>query len=192
MSIDSDGTDGQWSTFSLRVGNPPVSVRVFPSTFLPETWVVIKSGCGSQSVPNCEESRGGTFSNKSSSTWKDLGTWSIVELENIDVDPNAGGGQVGYDTVGIQAQGAEPLTLEHQVVLALARQDFWLGNLGLAARASAYDNGTQTSFLTSLRDQKKIPSLSYGYTAGASYRTLDLYCRSNHQLISQVITPWGV
>ena len=166
-----------------------MSLRVLVSTLVPETWVVLEGGCGPGSVSNCVDSRGGTFSNKASHTWKDFGTWSLGEEQNIDVDQSAGG-EVGWDTLGIEAQGVGPLTLDNQTILALERKDFWLGNLGLAVRAPAYDNGTHPSFLSALRTKNLIPSLSYGYTAGAYYRMFLNTSQIVNQLTKQATKLW--
>ena len=166
-----------------------MSLRVLVSTLVPETWVVLESGCGPGSASNCTDSRGGTFSIKASGSWTNFGNWSLGEEQNIDVDQSTGG-VVGWDTLGIQAQGVGPLTLDNQTILALERKDFWLGNLGLAVRAPAYDNGTHPSFLSALRTKNLIPSLSYGYTAGAYYRMLLDTSRMVSQLTKQVIKHW--
>ena len=168
-----------------------MSLRALVSTLVPETWVVSEAGCGPGSVSNCVDSRGGTFSSKASSLWHSFGNWSLGEEENIDVDQKEGG-EVGWDTLGIQAQGVGPLTLDNQTVLALIRKDFWLGNLGLAIRAPAYDNGTHPSFLSALRTKNLIPSLSYGYTAGAYYRMLSGTSRMVNQLTKQGGKLWEV
>ena len=92
---------------------------------------------------------------------------------NLGYDRDSHSGAYGYDTLGIPAQGAGHVTLDHQVIAAITTQDFYMGNLGLAARPIYFDDQTnpQQGFLSSLRSNDMIPSLAYGYTAGAAYRT---------------------
>ncbi|MCJ1385623.1 hypothetical protein MMC17_008746 [Xylographa soralifera] len=81
------------------------------------------------------------------------------------------GGDYGYDTVGLEIVGNTPVFLDNQVVVAVdTHKDFWLGYIGLAPRTPQFSNSSQPSFLKSLKNQNSIPSLSYGYTAGAFYR----------------------
>lgn len=83
-------------------------------------------------------------------------------------------GIYGFDIVGIGRPGNGNITLKDpQVVATLATKDFFLGNLGLSARrVSVAGLGQPAGLLTSLKDGNYIPSLSYGYTAGAEYRKI--------------------
>lgn len=52
---------------------------------------------------------------------------------------------------------------------------YYLGMLGLnpkSTRVSANDSG-QSSYIVSLKAQDIIPSISFGFTAGAAYREFD-------------------
>ena len=145
------------------------------STLIPETWVI--NGpfyCNENSPTNCTLTRGQTFDPASSTTWQDQGTWSLGIDVDLGMDSEPGGndgGDYGYDTVGLQISGRTPVLLDHQVVVAIdTEKDFWLGYLGLAPRTPQFNTSTQPSLLQSLKNQNTIPSLSYGYTAGASYR----------------------
>lgn len=75
--------------------------------------------------------------------------------------------------------GETNVTLNKQVIAGIATKDFYLGNIGLAARPLDWTDHTESSpsLMSSLKSQNLIPSLSYGYTAGASYRMLLLPCR---------------
>src|SRR5690349_9568931 len=55
-----DGIDGAWSSFYVRVGDPPQAVRVLVSTTAPETAVVLPMGCPNNDSA-CANSRGGLF-----------------------------------------------------------------------------------------------------------------------------------
>ena len=61
--------------------------------------------------------------------------------------------------------------MEKQVVAGIATQDFYLGSFGLGPKPVNFSNleFPVTSFMMSLKNLGKIPSISYGYTAGASY-----------------------
>jgi len=69
-------------------------------------------------------------------------------------------------------------TLDHQIIAGIGTDNYWLGSLGLSPIpfnfSSIGDSITmedpQPSLLSELKNQSSIPSLSWGYTAGASYR----------------------
>jgi hypothetical protein len=73
-------------------------------------------------------------------------------------------------TLGWQGSGA--LSLMHQVIGGIATKDFYIGNLGLTPRAVNFTdfNDPQMSILATLRNESKVPSSTWAYTAGASYR----------------------
>lgn len=128
--------------------------------------------CDQDSPPNCESLRGAVdnnalFNPNRSTSWEDAGTWSLAAELNLGYDPS-NGGNYGYDTLGVSTSRGG-LVLEHQVVSGILTDQFYMGTLGLAERTPAFNNQTQTSFITSLREKKRIPSLSFGYTAGAVY-----------------------
>lgn len=82
-----------------------------------------------------------------------------------------GNGLFGLDKVGLQISNSGGVELEGQVVAGIAESDFWLGNFGLGPKPVNF-SGLEypvASYLQSLKDNGKIPSLSWGYTAGASY-----------------------
>lgn len=82
-----------------------------------------------------------------------------------------GNGAFGYDTMGTSSGGAvDTPTLNRQAVSAYASPDFWLGMLGLSQFAMNMSEASPYSFLSSLKEEGFIPSLSYGYQAGAAYR----------------------
>ncbi|CAF9934917.1 MAG: hypothetical protein HETSPECPRED_009407 [Heterodermia speciosa] len=166
-----DGNDGPWSTFAIRVGTPAQLFRVLASTTAPETWVVGKDGCISTDPPGCANDRGNLYNNSTSSTWKFQGNYALgIEL-NLPYTENFDNGGYGYDTLGVGYPGSGGPTMDQQVVAAIDTKDFYLGNLGLTPRPVnfTWDDPTQ-SFLSTLKDQKVIPSLSFGYNAGAQYR----------------------
>jgi hypothetical protein len=83
----------------------------------------------------------------------------------------SGNGEFGFDTVGIGWQGSRSPVLDHQVVAGIATTEFWLGSFGLTPRPTNFSDFTdsQPSFMETLRNLSKIPSLSWSYTAGTPY-----------------------
>ena len=71
--------------------------------------------------------------------------------------------------LGINATSGAGIVLEDQVVAGITTNDYFLGMLGVAEKTPTIAGQTKPSFLRSLLDNKQIPSLSYSYTAGASY-----------------------
>ena len=84
-----------------------------------------------------------------------------------------GGATYGQDTValGLSKSNGGP-QLESQVVAAFENNDFYIGLFGLGHEGTNFSdyNTPNASFLTSLKERSMIPSLSWGYTAGAVYR----------------------
>jgi hypothetical protein len=78
----------------------------------------------------------------------------------------------GYDSVALGFPGSGASSLDGQVVGGIATKAFYMGLFGLnpsATNFSTYNNPVQ-SYMSSLKSQNQIPSLSYGYTAGSQYR----------------------
>jgi hypothetical protein len=74
--------------------------------------------------------------------------------------------------VGLGYQGSGGPTINHSVVAGVAGTEFYLGVFALNPRPTNFTtlNDPQPSFLSLLKNQSYIPSLSYSYTAGAPYR----------------------
>lgn len=190
-----DGNDGSWSTFIISVGTPPQTFRVLPATRADETWVSTPAGCSqSSNLPNCGNLRGVNafqnavsegFEKNQSSTWVENGTFSLLLRNDLTLDSSATG-DFGFDTLGL-GNDSRRLSLEHQVVTGVASTAFWLGIFGLSP-SSINLTAPVPSFMQNLVDQNLIPSLSFGYTAGAKYRgdsflgslTLGGYDKSRH------------
>ena len=125
----------------------------------------------------CPQSRGETFNPSLSRTWSDLGNYSLGVETNLGYDASA---SYGLDTValGLSDSPGGP-SLEGQVIAGIQSYLFYNGLFGLGNQPSNFtasndsNNLTDTiphrSFLTTMRDQKIIPSLSWAYTAGAQY-----------------------
>lgn len=166
-------------SFTVSVGNPPQNFSVLPATNLQNTWVPIADDCHLLNVTNCGSKRGvWPFSNNPSPGFQSnlSSTWQLIGLYELDQDRflgYSGNGFSGYDTVGLVSNNVSwTLQIKHQAVTAYASPSFWLGQMGLAKKGMNYGlEKRPESFLTNLKTEKMIPSLSFGYTAGASYST---------------------
>lgn len=173
-----DGNDGSWNTFIVEVGTPPQSFRILPSTAGQETWVPLPEGCTSVTPSDpgyCGYLRGtvpvdGTnssgFATNESSTWQDIGLFTLDAQENNL--GYGGNGLFGFDTVS----WGNSSNLTGQVVAGIATQDYWLGVAGIGPKTTNFTtfNDPILSYLSSLVNSSQIPSHSWAYTAGASYR----------------------
>lgn len=171
-----DGDVGSWSSFALRVGNPAQTVRVIPSTAGQSTWVIAPSGCPpdepgiSASLP-CPQSRGELFDPAQSTSWHALSN------NSLGLDANLGYGDLsalyGLDTIelGFSESIGGP-KLDSQILSALAPEHYYVGLFGLNHQATNLSDFStpHPSALTTLKENKLIPSLSWGFTAGAQYR----------------------
>lgn len=180
-----DGDDGRWSTFSVSVGTPPQSFRVLPSTTGAETWIPISLGCEGilSNVANCGTLRGvndfeGTasrgFETNASSTWDLIGTYELATEQNL-WGPSGNQGLYGLDTITLEEYSSgKNADLTSQTVAGVTTANVWLGSLGLGTAPANFsiENENTPSLLDSMKSQNITPSLSYGYTAGASYGML--------------------
>ena len=167
------GVDGAWSTFLITAGTPPQQLQVVASTEVASTWVVAPEGCGPNNAANCTQARGGEYDNTKSSTWNVKDMFQLGAESNLGYTGNAVNGSYGYDTVGLPGKpGAANISVNHQVIAGITTEAFYIGSLGLSNQPINFTDSTDSSpsLLTSLKNQNLIPSLSYGYTAGASYR----------------------
>lgn len=153
--------------------------------------------------PDCAVSRGNLFNPNESSSWIDLGQYAINQ-DGVGLEANLGynvHAQFGLEHLGIGLTGP---SLANQTVAGFATaQPFYLyvsvrlsvnrishhrtlliqcvhnrGIFGLnnqPVNFTVLGNHTAPSFLTTLKDQGKIPSLTWSYTAGAKYRTSQLH-----------------
>jgi hypothetical protein len=165
-----DGNDGSWSSFVVRIGNPAQTFRVLPLTSAQDTWVPLLGGCSEEST-NCAYGRGAftsLFSPNESSSWKELGIYNLHLGQDLGY---TGNGFFGLDTVGLQIPNSGGVELPKRVVAGINPPDFHLGIFGLDPKPLNFSNFENPipSFIQALRDQSLTPSISYGYTAGASY-----------------------
>ena len=173
LPVCSLGVDGAWSTFSITVGTPPQQLQVLASTEVASTWVIVVDGCGPNDAANCTQARGGEYDDRKSSSWNPKTIFQLGAEDNLGYSGNAINGSYGYDTIGLLGKaGANNISVNHQVIAGLITEVFYVGSLGLSNQAINFtDSGDSSpSLLTSLKNENLIPSVSYGYTAGASYR----------------------
>ncbi|KAK3714509.1 hypothetical protein LTR37_007815 [Vermiconidia calcicola] len=165
-----DGIDGSWSSFTLRIGTPPQDVRTLVSWNGYQTWGVLPDGCLTADDYNaCAQSRGGLYNQTASNTFEEKGIFDFSILQDLGY---YGNGQYGFDVVELGENG--PL-LENTTVAGFALQYFWMGVLGLNPKPTNFSSRSDgaPSYITQLKEQEYIPSISFGYTAGAQYREDD-------------------
>lgn len=164
----------------LGFGTPPQYVRVLVSTTCPQAWAVDPQGCTPLDSSDCPSNRGGIFNRNKSSSWQDQGLYELDQQKNLGF---TGNGDFGLDslTLAYPGSGTGHITIDNQILATIATKDFYLAAWGIAPRptnltTSAASEGGSTfanshqSLLSTLKQENRIPSLSYGYTAGASYR----------------------
>jgi hypothetical protein len=112
----------------------------------------------------CRNKRGGLFDYGASTSWKEVG------LYELGLDPLlgfSGAANYGYDNVAFLDQ----INMPGEIVGVINTTDYWLGFMGLGTKPTNFTSDNKPSLLSSLVTANKIPSLSFGYTAGAFYRT---------------------
>ncbi|CZT20272.1 uncharacterized protein RCC_06130 [Ramularia collo-cygni] len=174
------GNDGNWSTFNIGVGQPFQQFTVLPSTRSADIWVPVADGCAGLSWNgfDCANSRGvgtvqgvqspGFLSNESTS-WQQLGLYRLPTEDALYGSEN--NGLYGLDTLALSDN--YEVSLYNWTIAGIATPDFWLGMLGLGSESmniTVLENSTP-SLLTTMKADGKIPSISYGYAAGAFYES---------------------
>jgi len=139
-----------------------------------QIWAVAPQGCPSSEPMDCAKLRGSVYNYNQSSTWvrnnvTSNGTFALGLEENLGY---TGNGLFGYDTVALGWQGSNGPSLDQQIVAGIATPDFYLGTFGLDPRPTNFTNYNNPvpSYMSNLKKQNIIPSLSWGYTAGNQYR----------------------
>jgi len=125
------------------------------------------TGCNDTTGSN---TRGGIFDSSKSLTYTRQSRFSLYSEEYLGYNIE---GDLGFDDVTLGLQGSGAPEASHSLVAGI--QDWnlsWFGILGLNPRpVNLTDmNNPQPSLMQLLNDTEKIPSVSWGYTAGAPYR----------------------
>jgi len=181
-----EGNDGPWSTFTFRVGTPAQDVRLLIGMAGQETWAVGTGGCAANEPSNCPDLRGNLFNLNASSTWVSTTTiWNNTgyyilgnEIGNdLGIDP---AGEYGFDTVGLSYSSTTEPTLNRTIVAMFIDTAYYLGQFGISPRPTNFTVNTvnssalddpQPSYLSLLKSNGDIPSLSWGYQTGSYYRS---------------------
>ncbi|KAF2465853.1 acid protease, partial [Lindgomyces ingoldianus] len=179
-----DGNDGAWSTFKISVGTPGQDFRVLASTKSGSTYVIAPEGCLEGEGADCPNKRGAEifgsaqspgFQVNVSSSWSTLGQYDVDLESSLNYTAK---GIFGYDKVTLgPASDSSSISLDHQVVAGIAEWSYPMGFIPLGIPDSSFSSLSQSidSFLVQLRNGTKIPSISFGYTAGAKYRLKSVF-----------------
>jgi hypothetical protein len=146
--------------------------------------VIRPEGCEqvNPNITGCDDSRGLLFDPEKSTSWttERLDNGGLFELNTYYEGflNLTGKAYYGFETLTLGVTGSDLPSLDHQVIAGIATNHYWLGSLGLSPipfnfsslNDSASVRDPQPSFLSELRNHSMIPSLSWAYTAGASYR----------------------
>lgn len=128
------------------------------------------SNCGaSRGVEVFEQKPGIGFQKNASSTWNDIGIYKVRMGARFGL---AGNAYFGYDTVGPStSRSIDVPSLDKHVLASYASPDYWQGRMGLSLHSMNFtETDRPSSFLSRLKEDGHIPSLSFGYHAGAPYR----------------------
>lgn len=150
------------------MGTPEQDVRVLISTASQQTWVILPDGCRATDTI-CPDARGGIYNYNTSSTWSQVGE-GFFELsieQNLGIPAN---GFYGRDTISLGGEGSGGPTLPDQIVGGIGIETYYVGMFGVNPKTTNFTGLEQPSYLASLKNQNLIPSVSFGYTAGAPYR----------------------
>ncbi|KAH6688046.1 aspartic peptidase domain-containing protein [Plectosphaerella plurivora] len=159
------GIDGNWSTIAFDLGEPAQAVNVLVSTALSEFWVVQAGGCLDRE-PLCGNSRGNVFTPASSTSWKSIGTWSL----GLAYLGYGGNGDYGLDAVSATTLLDQTFSMSDVLTAAVNATQYYIGFLGLGITQGNFAGVVHESPLTqAVQTYGRIPSYSYGYTAGAYY-----------------------
>ncbi|KAL8752290.1 MAG: hypothetical protein Q9184_005782 [Pyrenodesmia sp. 2 TL-2023] len=129
----------------------------------------------------CDENirnQGGVFDKNDSSTWQGEGLHELSQELNLGY---TGNGDWGLDSITLGYPGSGAISVENQLLATIATKDFYIATWGIAPRptnlsrsdsdlATFAPEGSYQSLLSKLKQEDRIPSLAYGYTAGARYR----------------------
>lgn len=154
------------------IGSPIQPLRLLPSTSGNAIYPILSGACPASEPSDCGEKRASFFNPNASSTWAEIGIYELllIEEESLGLAAN---GSFGIDNVVLGLPGgSNAVALDHTVVGAFEDTSIYLGTIGLYPPAVNLSNITnpRPSFMGALRNQSKIPSTVWSYTAGANYR----------------------
>jgi hypothetical protein len=187
-----DGDDGRWSTFNINIaGDGNGKGQNFKALISTSSQITLVPGevkwC---STDSCAKSRGlmlGPEGQQPHGMDGLLPDWNHQGLFNLPFNSSYGwsddlllpgsngsndtlNGAWGLTTVGLGSASKDSMTLENQYVAMQYSKDFFLSSLGIAVGSVSAGRAVEPSFFSSFATSPGLPSQSYGYTAGASYR----------------------
>jgi len=184
-----DGDDGKWSTFIINIAGDGdgkgQNFKVLISTSSPMALVPAQSGwcndeCaknrGIMDTVNGQQARGFDYL---TAAWKQEGLFSLPLEKSywfsdnfliLDKNISSLNSEWGTTTVGLGRASKQSNTISEQYVALQGSRDLFLGSLGLSVGQYGFGTALKPTFLEGLLGVKLIPSRSYGFTAGASYR----------------------
>ncbi|KAF2744931.1 acid protease [Sporormia fimetaria CBS 119925] len=176
-----DGNDGKWSTFVINIGDIKAegrgqNFRTLISTSSSLTQVPLQADwCGDA---ECAKSRGvEVFDSRQSLGLKTepVNGFTRNGLFNLPTPFWWPGNEqinasYGRANVGLGPSSSDSEVLPDQEVAGVANDQFFMGSFGLAIAPVDFGGGPRSTFLETYRQNDRIPSMSYGYTAGARYR----------------------
>lgn len=190
-----DGIDGNWSTFKLEVGSPAQEFRVFVSTAGTVSWLPSyrppDNDCPFlyDDFPNpddCSSLRGINSMQNGTDTGYDhdySSSWTAGELGELALSNDLSFSEYyGSNYTGMVQYGRETFVLNSNdggelsqtgtpFALVPDNVNLFVGSLGLGLGNNSFGSGEDFySFMEDLANSSKIPSRSWGYTAGASYQ----------------------
>ena len=121
---------------------------------------------------NCNTTRAGIYDHSTSTTASVIGEYGLGLEANLGY-PHSNGTYV-LDTVGLGfSNTTTQASLKSQMVATYGSNSYYIGMFGLSNQPGNFSTleDSHQSYLTTLRDQNLIPSLSWSYTAGARYRS---------------------
>ena len=134
--------------------------------------MVVPQACNSSLPATCPANRGNLFNKNQSSTWKDDGLFSLSLEQNLGSKAT---GNFGWENVqlGLPGSQASNITLQGQLVAGIVSMDYYLANWGIRPHYTNLTtmNNQYPSMIQNLKNQSKIPSKSWAYTAGAFHRS---------------------
>ncbi|KAF2843327.1 acid protease, partial [Patellaria atrata CBS 101060] len=184
-----EGNDGHWSTFVVDAGTSGQQFHVLPSLSSAGLWLPIPDGCNRTDAPDdCPELRGAqSFGNRRnegyntslSNSYTVIGIFKLV-FPSIETETHYGepwsnsSGLYATDTVSLHSGYNSSIQLDDSLVVSIKTVNYFMGLFGLAHGGVKLFSHTYQSLLSTLNsssaESPRIPSMSYGYTAGAYYR----------------------
>ena len=110
--------------------------------------------------------RGGFFRSNESSTWQSQGIYELHVEQDLGYQGN---GAFGYETIALGVKGSGAPSIDHQIIAGIATKDIYLATWGIRPAPTNFSslNDPIPSWITSLKYNGQIASISWAYTAGA-------------------------